>query len=211
MNYTKMIKKYCEERPGETIDIGTIAKERFNMVPYKTLSKCLGRLQKERLLTKIRSGVYRVAGGEGAKPPFASYLEDGRGVEIGYGLYRQLGITQASDGITRIVTNAISVKEKKVLGAILEKADVPYFGREEKQMIALLEILRNGYKIEGLDYFAYDDVCRKLCWTYTDYALRSVLKHRKYPSSTICSLDERLKALGRETNCLRIYEEIYGI
>ena len=58
-----MIRKYCEERPGETIDIGTIAKERFNMVHYKTLSKCLGRLQKERLLAKNRSGVYRVVKG----------------------------------------------------------------------------------------------------------------------------------------------------
>lgn len=86
-----------------------------------------------------------------------------------------------------------------------------YFGREEKQTIVLLEILRHGYKIEGLDYFAYDDVCRKLCWTYSDYALRNVLKHRKYPSSPICLLDKRLKALGRETNCLRIYEDIYSI
>lgn len=85
MNYTKMIRKYCEERPGETIDIGPIAKERFNMVPYKTLSKCLGRLQKERLLTKIRSGVYRVAGDEGAKSPFANYLEDGRGGRLATG------------------------------------------------------------------------------------------------------------------------------
>ena len=42
MNYTKMIRKYCEKRSGETIDIGTIAIESFNMVPYKTLSKCLG-------------------------------------------------------------------------------------------------------------------------------------------------------------------------
>ena len=62
-------------------------------------------------------------------------MEDGRGVEIGYGLSRQLGITQAPDGITRIVTNAISVKEKKDLGAILEKADVPILGgRKSKQL-----------------------------------------------------------------------------
>lgn len=68
------------ERPSEIINIETIIKEKFDMVPYKTLSKCLKRIQNEGLLAKIKDD-----------------------------------ISSCRRRCTKIINNAIYLKEKKVL------------------------------------------------------------------------------------------------
>ena len=119
MNYTKFVREYCKNNSGAFFDVSKLKDAEFSEVPYKTLLKILNRLEEEGLLKPVSKGVYFI----GEKPMdeeliFDEYVDDGKGMFVGYQLFNDVGISDYVDCKIEIYTNNIKAKQKKVFVAI---------------------------------------------------------------------------------------------
>ena len=116
MNYTKLIRKYCKNNSGAIFDVSKLKDTEFAEVPYKTLLKILNRLEEESLLSAVSKGIYFI----GEKPVdeeliFDEYVDDGKGMFVGYQLFNDVGISDYVDCKIEIYTNNIKAKQKNYL------------------------------------------------------------------------------------------------
>ena len=115
MNYTKLVREYCNNNSGAIFDVSKFKDTEFAEVPYKTLLKILNRLEEESLLSAVSKGVYFI----GEKPVdeelvFDEYVDDGKGMFVGYQLFNDVGISDYVDCKIEIYTNNIKAKQKSV-------------------------------------------------------------------------------------------------
>ena len=115
MNYTKFVREYCKNNSGAFFDVSKLKDTEFAEVPYKTLLKILNRLEKEGLLSAVSKGVYFI----GEKPVdeeliFDEYVDDGKGMFVGYQLFNGVGISDFVECKVEIYTNNIKSKQKSV-------------------------------------------------------------------------------------------------
>lgn len=98
MNYTKLVREYCKNNSGAIFDVSKLKNTEFAEVPYKTLLKILNRLEEEGLLSAVSKGVYFI--GEksvGEALIFDEYVDDGKGMFVGYQLFNDVGISDYFD------------------------------------------------------------------------------------------------------------------
>lgn len=98
MNYTKLIREYCKNNSEAIFDVSKLKDTEFAEVSYKTLLKILNRLEEEGLLSTVSKGVYFI----GEKPVdeeliFDEYVDDRRGMFVGYQLFNDVGISNYVD------------------------------------------------------------------------------------------------------------------
>lgn len=94
MNYTKLIREYCKNNNGAIFDVSKLKNMEFVEVPYKTLLKILNRLEEEGLLSAVSKGIYFI--GEKSVDEeliFDEYVDDGKGMFVGYQLFNDVGIS----------------------------------------------------------------------------------------------------------------------
>ena len=144
MNYTKLIGKYLKNNSGAIFDVSKLKDTEFAEVPYKTLLKILNRLEEESLLSAVSKGIYFI----GEKPVdeeliFDEYVDDGKGMFVGYQLFNDVGISNYVDCKTEIYTNNIKSKQKSVGQYLLKRVDLEFDGNIV-DLIALLEIIDVG-------------------------------------------------------------------
>ena len=155
MNYTKLVREYCKNNSGVIFDVSKLKNTEFAEVPYKTLLKILNRLEEESLLSAVSKGVYFI----GEKPVdeeliFDEYIDDGKGMFIGYQLFNDVGISDYVDCKIEIYTNNIKTKQKSVGRYLLKRVDLE-FDDDMVDLVALLEIIDTGYSMKGCDFMAY--------------------------------------------------------
>lgn len=98
MNYTKFVREYCKNNSGAFFDVSKLKNTEFSEVPYKTLLKILNRLEEEGLLNHVSKGVYFI--GEKLVDEeliFDEYVDDGKGMFVGYQLFYEVGISNYVD------------------------------------------------------------------------------------------------------------------
>ena len=127
MNYTKFVREYCKNNSGAFFYVSKLKDTEFSEVPYKTLLKILNRLEEEGLLNPVSKGVYFI----GEKPVdeeliFDEYVDDGKGMFIGYQLFNDVGISNYVDCKIEIYTNNIKSKQKSVGQYFLKKVDLEF-------------------------------------------------------------------------------------
>ena len=181
----------------------------FAEVPYKTLLKILNRLEEESLLSAVSKGVYFI----GEKPVdeeliFDEYVEDGKGMFVGYQLFNDMGISDYVDCKIDIYTNNIKSKQKSVGQYFLKKADLE-FDDDTIDLVALLEIIDTGYSMKGCDFMAYKKTVDMLLQSYSDSNFEKIIKAIRYKYSTIKQLSELLDVNSIGNNCLDIFENTY--
>ena len=86
--------------------------------------KILNRFEKEGLLSAVSKGVYFI----GEKPVdeeliFDEYVDDGKGMFVGYQLFNDVGISDYVDCKIEIYTNNIKAKQKSVGQYLLKRVD----------------------------------------------------------------------------------------
>ena len=209
MNYTKFVREYCKNNNGAIFDVSKLKDIEFAEIRYKTLIKILNRLEEEGLLSTVSKGVYFI----GEKPVdeeliFEEYVDDGRGMFVGYQLFNEVGISDYVDCKIEIYTNNIKSKQKSVGQYFLKKVDLEFDG-DIVDIIALLEIIDTGYSMKGCDFMAYKKTVDMLLKSYSDSSLEKIIKAIRYKYSTIKQLSEFLEANSIENNCLNIFESTY--
>ena len=113
--------------------------------------KILNRFEEEGLLKPVSKGVYFI----GEKPVdeeliFDEYVDDGKGMFIGYQLFNDVGISDYVDCKIEIYTNNIKAKQKSVGRYLLKRVDLE-FDDDIVDLVALLEIIDVGYSMKGCD------------------------------------------------------------
>lgn len=209
MNYTKFVREYCKNNSGAFFDVSKLKDAEFSEVPYKTLLKILNRLEEEGLLKPVSKGVYFI----GEKPMdeeliFDEYVDDGKGMFVGYQLFNEVGISDYVDCKIEIYTNNIKAKQKSVGRYLLKRVDLE-FDDDIVDLIALLEIIDVGYSMRGCDFMAYKKTVDMLLQSYSDSGFEKIIKAIRYKYSTIKQLSEFLEANSIDNNCLNIFESTY--
>ena len=182
MNYTKFVREYCKNNSSTFFDVSKLKDTEFAEVPYKTLLKILNRLEEEGLLKPVSKGVYFI----GEKPVdeelfFDEYVDDGKGMFVGYQLFNDVGISNYVDCKIEIYTNNIKSKQKSVGQYFLKKVDLE-FDDDTIDLVALLEIIDTGYSMKGCDFLAYKKTVDMLLKSYSDSSFEKIVKaiHYKY-------------------------------
>ena len=209
MNYTKLLREYCKNNNGAIFDVSKFKDTKFAEVPYKTLLKILNRLEKEGLLSSVSKGVYFI----GEKPVdkeliFDEYVDNGKGMFVGYQLFNDVGISDYVDCKIEIYTNNIKAKQKSVGRYLLKRVDLE-FDDDIVDLIALLEIIDVGYSMKGCDFMSYKKTMDMLLQSYSDSSFEKIVKAIHYKYSTIKQLSELLVANSIDNNCLDIFESTY--
>ena len=209
MNYTKLIRDYCKNNSGAIFDVSKLKDTEFAEVPYKTLLKILNRLEEESLLSAVSKGVYFI----GEKPVdeeliFDEYVNDGKGMFVGYQLFNDVGISDYVDCKIEIYTNNIKAKQKSVGQYLLKRVDLE-FNDDVIDLIALLEIINIGYSMKGCDFMAYKKTVDILLKSYSDSSFEKIIKAIRYKYSTIKQLSELLEANSIDNNCIDTFETTY--
>ena len=208
MNYTKLVREYCKNNSGAIFDVSKLKDTEFPEVPYKTLLKILNRLEEEGLLKPVSKGVYFI----GEKPIdeeliFDEYVDDGKGMFVGYQLFNDVGISNYVDCKIEIYTNNIKSKQKSVGQYFLKKVDLE-FDDYTVDLVALLEIIDVGYSMKNCDFIAYKKTADMLLKSYSDSSFEKIIKAIRYKYSTIKQLSELLETNSIDNNCLHIFESI---
>ena len=209
MNYTKFLREYCKNNSGTFFDVSKLKDAEFSEVPYKTLLKILNRLEEEGLFKPVSKGVYFI----GEKPMdeeliFDEYVDDRKGMFVGYQLFNDVGISNYVECKIEIYTNNIKSKQKSVGQYFLKKVDLE-FDDDIVDLIALLEIIDTGYSIKGCDFMAYKNTVDMLLKSYSDSSFEKIVKAIHYKYSTIKQLSELLETNSIDNNCLDIFECTY--
>ena len=204
-----MIREYCKNNSGAIFDVSKLKDTEFAEVPYKTLLKILNRLEEEGLLKPVSKGVYFI----GEKPVdeeliFDEYVNDGKGMFVGYQLFNDVGISDYVDCKIEIYTNNIKAKQKSVGQYLLKRVDLE-FNDDVIDLIALLEIIDIGYSMKGCDFMAYKKTVDILLKSYSDSSFEKIVKAIHYKYSTIKQLSELLEANSIDNNCIDTFETTY--
>ncbi len=209
MNYTKLVREYCKNNNGAIFDVSKLKDTKFAEVPYKTLLKILNRLEEEGLLSSVSKGVYFI----GEKPVgeeliFDEYIDDGKGMFVGYQLFNDVGISDYFDCKIEIYTNNIKSKQKSVGQYFLKRVELE-FDDDIVDLVALLEIIDAGYSMKGCDFMVYKKTVDILLQSYSDSSLEKIVRAIQYKYSTIKQLSELLDAKGIDNNCVNTFENTY--
>ena len=139
---------------------------------------------------------------------FDEYVDNGKGMFVGYQLFNDVGISDYVDCKIEIYTNNIKSKQKSVGQYFLKKVDLEFDG-DTIDLVALLEIIDIGYSMKGCDFMAYKKTVDMLLKSYSYSSFEKIVKAIHYKYSTIKQLSELLKANSIDNNCVDIFESTY--
>ncbi|MDE7439306.1 MAG: hypothetical protein K2N23_02215 [Clostridia bacterium] len=177
--------------------------EQFNAIMSEAaFYKALERMVKTNYLIKISKGLY--ARPEQTKyglvPPteeeiVASYIDNCKGIVIGYQLYNALNISTQISKNTKIYCNAIDQMTKNIGNIFIERKEIE-FSDEVRNVIEILEVLNNFNTIQELNYNCFVSLCEKFYKQYNEKITKTVLSKIHYPKSTIAFLRNILNHYG---------------
>lgn len=181
----------------------------FAEIPYKTLLKILNRLEEEKLISSISKGVYSIGKIKSNSDPdiVQQYTTDGKGMIVGYVLYQGLGVSSYHPLVTEIYTNFMTSAHKNIGRFHLTRVDLE-FTDVIINLIALLELIRDGYDIKGCDFIKLNKTIDVLLNCYTDTKFAEIISAIHYPYSVVTTLNKKLKEKYIPNDCLAIYKEV---
>lgn len=208
MSFTKQIREYSIKNPNTIVDVSKVKDTVFSEIPYKTLLKILNRLEIEGVLSPVSKGVYYVGDKVVDEELIVTeYVENGKGMFVGYQLFNDIGISTYQDEKTEIYTNNIQSNQKNIGKYNLKYVDI-VFEDNIIDLISLLEIIDAGYSIKECDFISYKKALDVLSHSYSDKYFQRVVKTIRYKFSTIKTLRGLLEQNGIINNCFEIYNAI---
>ena len=115
------------------------------------------------------------------------YTAGGQGMVVGYRLYYQLGLTTQISKNVDVLSNVLQENKKTVSNVKVSRLDLN-FDATICNAIATLEILQNYRNIEDINHRQMAEYMRKFALNYSEDAIQTVLRHRKYKKATIAFL-----------------------
>lgn len=124
----------------------------------------------------------------------AHYIEDHRGLVVGYRLYNKKGLTTQISKQTEVFSNRVSGQRKTVRNVVIRNISC-VLNEERVAVIETLEILQNYSRIEDMNNKALIAYMEKFAKSYSDNAAIYVIEHMKYKKATIAFLESFLNYL----------------
>ncbi|SHE56546.1 DUF6088 family protein [Schwartzia succinivorans] len=115
------------------------------------------------------------------------YTDNKQGMVIGYRLYQQLGITTQISKNVEILSNAVQDNKKTIQNVKVNRLELR-FTEPIRYAIATLELLQNYSKIEDINRRSMAKYMKRFAENYSEEAVKTVLKKRRYKKSTIAFL-----------------------
>lgn len=188
---------------NEMFEASRLYCEQFNTIMSEAaFYKSLERLVKVNYLIKISKGLYArpEQSKYGIVPPseeeiITSFIENSRGIVIGYQLYNALNISTQISKNVRIYCNAIDQITKNIGNISIERKELE-FNEEVRKVVEMLEVLSNFNTIQELNYNGFILLCKKFYKQYNEEVTKTVLSKIRYSKSTIAFLRNILNHYG---------------
>lgn len=209
MNYTKTLRAYCQQNKGKIFDTGKMAEDYFPMIPYKTMLRVMNRLEEEGLVTTVSKGVYYIVdeSQDIDSAILECYVNNGHGIVAGDAMLHELGVINDEPEHIDIYTNMISPNHKTIGKYHMTKADI-HFGKDECNLIRLLEVIEKGSGLNRMDPEKLSDLLERGANSYIDWIFKAIVSHIDYGFATIVTLTEALQNAGKnDVLCLDIYSD----
>lgn len=228
-SYAETVRKKIMNMPE---NIPLIARDFYSSecseIPEITFYKSLERMCSKGEIVHLAKGLYyRPKKSRFGIIPISSreivdyYIKGGQGVEIGYRLYNNKGLTTQVGKQEHVLSCSISESKKQIENVIVEKINFN-LSPEIVPTIEIMETLQNFSKIEDINKKAFIKYAEEYAVShFNNDAVEFVLENRKYKKSTIAFLKSLLEEMGIKNNLskylspLSTYsfprlEELYG-
>ncbi|MBR2142281.1 hypothetical protein [Anaerovibrio sp.] len=157
---------------------------------YQTVT----RLTKKGVLCHLTKGLYyRPRCSRFGKIPLSErniiehYTEGYHGMVIGYRMYHQYGLTTQVAKNVEVLSNVLTENRKTIRNVKVSRLDLN-FDDSICVAISTLEILQNYNSIENINRSQLAEYMKKYAMNYSEDAVITALRHRKYKKSTIAFL-----------------------
>lgn len=192
--------------PNKIINASMLYKQFAGDISEAAFYKMLERMTKNGELFRLAKGLYY-------RPKVTSYgivpvsedeiinyyVENKKGMIIGYALYNSRGITTQVSKKIVILSNRLVENKKQVANITVTRVDLR-FDDPVVAMIELLELLQEIDRVEDIDYVGLQKYLNNVIEKYSDEVIDRILSVRRYKKSTIYLLRTILGYHGIENS-----------
>ena len=231
MNYCEIIKKELNKHKiNELIFASKLYKDVLlnQNVSEHSFYKALERMYKNNEIEKLSKGIYYFPKNSkyGRVPPsdeeiIDTFTKSNKGMVVGYGLYNKLNLTTQVSKKTVIYSSKINGDTKNIKNIEIKNVQIK-FSKEYIEIIEMLEVLQNYYKIQDLDNKAFYNYAEEFSKRYNEKLTYHIIEKMNYKKSKISflnnildyffienHLDKYLSSLSKYNH--RSMEEIYEL
>lgn len=215
MKQTEELKKIISEyHVNQLIDICELYESRFaESMSFSAFTKNIERYVANGYLIRVAKGTYCRPNTTKYGIVFPSeqemlkeFVGENKGVVIGYYLYNELNISTQIAKHIEAYSNAIKQFSRTISNISIEKCNLQ-FTDEEITTVRMLEILKNFYNIQDLNYKAFVLLCNKFAEQYNEKIVNKVIEQMRYSKSTIAFMQHILSSAGVKNNLKKYLSE----
>lgn len=192
MNCRCIVESAIEEIPFNQLIITSDLYRKFSFeITEQAFYKTMERLSKSGKLIHLTKGVYcRPKKTRFGTIPISEdeianyYLENHRGILVGYRMFNQKGITTQISKQIEILSTALAEEQKHICNVSVRRITAP-LTEETIPVIETMEILQAYQGIEDIDITVLTEYMAGFAQVYSESAMEIVLTNRKYKKSTI--------------------------
>lgn len=154
--------------------------------------KKLERLSKTQKISPITRGIYYVGSRIPKEEDIVSFFtHDQRGIEIGFGLYQKLKLTNLEPSIRVILSSAIEKNDRNIGNIRVISCNLDYT-EDICNAITLLEVLKDFESISDISQKGFLEFCKEYSIRFNEKSIDIVLSKLKYKKNTISFLKDIL-------------------
>ncbi len=215
MKQTEELKKIISEYlVNQLIDIGELYESRFaENMSFSAFTKNIERYVVNGYLIRVAKGTYCRPNTTKYGIVFPSeqemlkeFVGENKGVVIGYYLYNELNISTQIAKRVEVYSNMIKQFSRTIANISIEKCNLQ-FTDEEITTVRMLEILKNFYNIQDLNYKAFVLFCNQFAEQYNEMIVNKVIEQMRYSKSTIAFMQHILSSIGVKNNLKKYLSE----
>lgn len=198
MKTESILKKIAKEYGNTPFEASHLYGELNDQESIDAFYQSLSRLVSNKQLIRLGKGTYckpkiSIFGlvPPDAKDIMSPYIENDKGMVIGYELFNALHLTTQVPKRIFAYSSALEGKAKTIGDVHLEKVDLT-FSPEVKRHVQAMEVLNNIGWIEDFNENAFSAYIKEFVYSYSQSVMDKVLKSIRYKKATIALLKEIL-------------------
>lgn len=208
MSYMGYVKELIQRQPSNSV----IEAERvYRMLPYpisrRAYNKILMQMVRAGEIIPMEEGVYCCARKSctgvltlpSDREIAAYYIEDNRGLYIGYALYRAKGLTTQISKKTEVLSVGIKKERINIRGVDIERLPES-LSPNLVYVVEILEILEHYGEVEDFNHGRFLHYMEEYSRLYSEVDVQRVLALRIYKKTTIALLKRYLEYFGVQNN-----------
>lgn len=194
-SYAKYVRSALEcQTENQIIEANNLYAQISDKVPVGSYYKALERLNRRGDLVRLAKGLYyRPRKSRFGIVPMSEkdiidyYINNSRGIIIGYRLYNHLGLTTQISKKTQILSSLVAGEQRTIENIHISNCNLP-LTEKTVPIIETMDILQNYQHIEDINQAVLALYMKNFAANYSDSDCIFVLKNKKYKKSAIAFL-----------------------